>query len=132
MRLTMRPTGGHSPVYADRQDWTIFDDGKTVGRIYGGCRVKHTCGAVMVLVDHGLRGPEGGYRHLREGAAECGTYDMCALSCAGPPMCALPRTGQAQVPSQGRGPEGLVGRWVEPTVTGVGTSAQRWRGFAAR
>jgi hypothetical protein len=25
--LTMRPTGGHSPVYADRQDWTIFDDG---------------------------------------------------------------------------------------------------------
>ena len=30
----MRPTGGHSPVYADRQDWTIFDDGKPVGRIY--------------------------------------------------------------------------------------------------
>ena len=29
--LTMRPTGGHSPVYADRQDWTIFDDGKPVG-----------------------------------------------------------------------------------------------------
>jgi hypothetical protein len=34
MLLTMRPTGGHSPVYADRQDWTIFDDGKPVGRIY--------------------------------------------------------------------------------------------------
>jgi hypothetical protein len=34
MLLTMRPTGGHSPVYADRQDWTIFDDGKAVGRIY--------------------------------------------------------------------------------------------------
>ena len=34
MPLTMRPTGGHSPVYADRQDWTIFDDGKPVGRIY--------------------------------------------------------------------------------------------------
>ena len=32
--LTMRPTGGHSPVYADRQDWTIFDDGEPVGRIY--------------------------------------------------------------------------------------------------
>ena len=30
----MRPTGGHSPVYADRQDWTIFDAGKPVGRIY--------------------------------------------------------------------------------------------------
>jgi hypothetical protein len=27
--------------------------------------------------------------------------------CVGP-ICALPRTGQAQVPSQGRGPEGLV------------------------
>ena len=34
MPLTMRPTGGHSPVYADRQDWTIFDDGEPVGRIY--------------------------------------------------------------------------------------------------
>ena len=33
MPLTMRPTGGHSPVYADRQDWTIFDAGKPVGRI---------------------------------------------------------------------------------------------------
>ena len=27
MPLTMRPTGGHSPVYADRQDWTILDEG---------------------------------------------------------------------------------------------------------
>jgi hypothetical protein len=34
MPLTMRPTGGHSPVYADRQDWTIFDAGAPVGRIY--------------------------------------------------------------------------------------------------
>jgi hypothetical protein len=34
MPLTMRPTGGHSPVYADRQDWTIFDGGKPVGRVY--------------------------------------------------------------------------------------------------
>jgi hypothetical protein len=34
MPLTMRPTGGHSPAYVDRQDWTIFDDGKPVGRIY--------------------------------------------------------------------------------------------------
>ena len=30
MLLTMRPTGGHSPVYADRQDWTILDEGKPV------------------------------------------------------------------------------------------------------
>ena len=34
MPLTMRPTGGHSPVYADRQEWTIHDDGEPVGRIY--------------------------------------------------------------------------------------------------
>ena len=34
MLLTMRPTGGHSPVYADRQDWTILDEGQPVGRIY--------------------------------------------------------------------------------------------------
>jgi hypothetical protein len=34
MALTLRPTRGYSPVYGDRQDWTIFDDGKPVGRIY--------------------------------------------------------------------------------------------------
>ena len=34
MPLTMRPTGGHSPVYQDRQDWTILDEGQPVGRIY--------------------------------------------------------------------------------------------------
>jgi hypothetical protein len=34
MPLTMRPTGAHSPVYADRQDWTTLDDGKPVGRVY--------------------------------------------------------------------------------------------------
>jgi hypothetical protein len=34
MAFTMRPTGGHSPVYADRQDWTIYDAGKPVGRVY--------------------------------------------------------------------------------------------------
>ena len=41
MLLTMRPTGGHSPAYADRQDWTILDDGKPVGRIYEGCLGEH-------------------------------------------------------------------------------------------
>jgi hypothetical protein len=34
MALTLRPTGGHSPVYANRHYWTIFDGGKPVGRIY--------------------------------------------------------------------------------------------------
>ena len=34
MLLTMRPTGGHSPVCADRQDWTVLDEGQPVGRIY--------------------------------------------------------------------------------------------------
>jgi hypothetical protein len=28
MRLTIRPTGGHSPVYVGRQDWTILGDGR--------------------------------------------------------------------------------------------------------
>jgi hypothetical protein len=28
MLLTMRPTGGHSPVYEDRQDWTVLDEGR--------------------------------------------------------------------------------------------------------
>jgi hypothetical protein len=28
------PDRGHSPVYAERQDWTIFDNGQPVGRIY--------------------------------------------------------------------------------------------------
>jgi hypothetical protein len=34
MLLTTRPTGGHSPVYQDRQDWTVLDEGQPVGRIY--------------------------------------------------------------------------------------------------
>ena len=35
MPLTMRPTGlSSSPVDKDRQDWTIFDAGAPVGRIY--------------------------------------------------------------------------------------------------
>ena len=34
MLLTIRPTGGHSPVYADRQDWTVLDERQPVGRIY--------------------------------------------------------------------------------------------------
>jgi hypothetical protein len=34
MPLTMRPTGMASGVDKDRQDWTMFDDGEPVGRIY--------------------------------------------------------------------------------------------------
>jgi hypothetical protein len=34
MTLTLRPTGLASPAYQDRQDWTVFEDGKEVGRIY--------------------------------------------------------------------------------------------------
>jgi hypothetical protein len=35
MPLTMRATGlSSSPVDKDYQDWTIFDDGEPVGRIY--------------------------------------------------------------------------------------------------
>ena len=34
MPLTMRPTGLASGVDKDWQDWTIFDDGEPVGRIY--------------------------------------------------------------------------------------------------
>jgi hypothetical protein len=35
MPLTMRATGlSSSPVDKDRQDWTIFDTGEPVGRIY--------------------------------------------------------------------------------------------------
>jgi hypothetical protein len=34
MALTLRPSGGPSRVYQHRQDWTIFDEGKPVGRIY--------------------------------------------------------------------------------------------------
>jgi hypothetical protein len=34
MTLTLRPTGLASPAYQDRQDWTVFEDGKEVGRTY--------------------------------------------------------------------------------------------------
>jgi hypothetical protein len=34
MALTLRATGGPSRANQHHQDWTIFDDGKPVGRIY--------------------------------------------------------------------------------------------------
>ena len=48
MALTLRPTGGPSRVYQHRQDWTIFDDGKPVGRIYVSECVRRP---TLVLVD---------------------------------------------------------------------------------
>jgi hypothetical protein len=53
MPLTMRPTGGHSSVYADQQDWTIYDEGQrlaalTAERIVAGrCTVEvaRLCGS---------------------------------------------------------------------------------------
>ena len=49
MPLTMRPTGGHSPVYADRQDWTILDDGKPVGRVPAGQFTQNTKGPAFCV-----------------------------------------------------------------------------------
>jgi hypothetical protein len=34
MTLAMRTTGLASPAFAHLQDWTILEDGETVGRIY--------------------------------------------------------------------------------------------------
>jgi hypothetical protein len=33
MTLTLRPTGLASGAYQDRQNWTVFEDGKEVGRM---------------------------------------------------------------------------------------------------
>jgi len=33
MPLTLRPTGLASPVNADRQDWTVFEDGRPIDRV---------------------------------------------------------------------------------------------------
>jgi hypothetical protein len=52
MPLTMRPTGGNSPVYVDRQDWTIFDDGKPVGRMYEDASTSAPRRPALVLVGH--------------------------------------------------------------------------------
>jgi hypothetical protein len=34
MPLTLRPTGLASPAQADRQDWTVFEDGRPISRFY--------------------------------------------------------------------------------------------------
>jgi hypothetical protein len=67
MLLTMRPTGGHSPVYADRQDWTVLDEGQPVGRIYEDTSSGEHARHAMELVDHGLRLAGCRHRHERDG-----------------------------------------------------------------
>jgi hypothetical protein len=32
--LTLRPTGASSPDYTDRTDYTVFEEGRAIGRIY--------------------------------------------------------------------------------------------------
>ena len=46
MALTMRPTGLSSGVNEDQQDWTVLDEGREVGRLYGMARPAHprSCG----------------------------------------------------------------------------------------
>ena len=34
MHLTLGPTGLSSPVYADQLDYTVFEDGRAIGRMY--------------------------------------------------------------------------------------------------
>ena len=34
MPLTLRPTGLSSPIYRDQLDYTVFEDGRTIGRMY--------------------------------------------------------------------------------------------------
>jgi hypothetical protein len=34
MPLTMRPTGLSSPVYRDQLDYTVFENGRAIGRLY--------------------------------------------------------------------------------------------------
>ena len=34
MPLILRPTGLSSPVYKDRFDYTVFEDGRPIGRMY--------------------------------------------------------------------------------------------------
>jgi hypothetical protein len=40
MPLTLRPTGlQQSAAFAHRADWVVFEDGKSIGRIY--CPARH-------------------------------------------------------------------------------------------
>jgi hypothetical protein len=40
MPLTLRSTGLASPVYADWLDYTVFDDGHAIGRMYEDCHAR--------------------------------------------------------------------------------------------
>jgi hypothetical protein len=115
MLLTMRPTGGHSHVYADRQEWTILDEGRPVGRIHEDTSA-YVRRPTPVLVDHNavqpmrvfaraagcqrlvqLRiGPPGATRNgdsrgIGQGRAE--GSDLAAAAHAGPPVSEVFLTG---------------------------------------
>ena len=53
MPLTMRPTGGHSSVYADRQDWTDPRRRPVCWQDLRGHVREHVHRPAMELVDHG-------------------------------------------------------------------------------
>jgi hypothetical protein len=83
----MRPTGGHAPIYADRQDWTIFDDGEPVGRIYEDASASTAADlrwfwSITVYVDpncgHCLE-REGGDARRSQGAVRGGVAAMAGL-----------------------------------------------------
>ena len=50
MPLTMRPTGGHSPVCENRQDWTIHDERQARWPHLRGCLREHARRFALVLV----------------------------------------------------------------------------------
>ena len=66
MPLTLRPTGLASPVYGHLQDWTIFEDGKPVDRIYED------------VSERVVGQPLTGARDLRDSGAYC---DYGQISC---------------------------------------------------
>ena len=66
MPLALRPTGLASPVYGHLQDWTIFEDGKPVGRIYED------------VSERVVGQPLTGARDLRDSGAYC---DYGQISC---------------------------------------------------
>ena len=54
--LTMRRTDlAFFPAFADWEDWTVLDDGRIVGRIYGDRSRGTTPELRWVLVDHLVR-----------------------------------------------------------------------------
>jgi hypothetical protein len=53
MPLTLRSTGLSSPAFANQLDYTGYEDGRPIGRMYED--KQSLPGAALVVVDHGLR-----------------------------------------------------------------------------